>query len=187
MMMDKASYIHGKTPKPERDRHDFYPTPHIATQALCNVEKFDGPIWEPACGDGAISNVLKQNGYKVISTDLIDRGYGKGGKDFLNTRKLLAPNIITNPPFKYSSEFVRHAIHLGCAKLALLCRVEWLASKKRKSLFETTPLAQVWVFSTRLSMARGGARQYQAARGMMEFAWFIWLRGYAGKPTLGWV
>jgi len=42
------------------------------------VESFEGQIWEPACGDGAISRVLEAAGYQVISTDLIDRGYGQG-------------------------------------------------------------------------------------------------------------
>lgn len=34
------------------------------------AEKFSGPIWEPAAGDGAISRVLAAAGYKVISADL---------------------------------------------------------------------------------------------------------------------
>ena len=39
-------------------------------------------IWECACGQGHLSEVLKANGYNVKSTDLIDRGYG-GHKTFL--------------------------------------------------------------------------------------------------------
>lgn len=44
---------------PKRAAYEFYPTPPEATRALLSVESFDGAIWEPACGDGAISEVLK--------------------------------------------------------------------------------------------------------------------------------
>ncbi len=84
---------------PKRAPFEFYPTPPEATRALLSVESFEGSIWEPACGDGAISKVLIEAGYEVISTDLIDRGYGAGGHDFLKSSRPLAKNIITNPPY----------------------------------------------------------------------------------------
>jgi hypothetical protein len=43
--------------------HDFHPTPEIATVKLLEREKFHGEIWEPACGDGAMSRVLERYGY----------------------------------------------------------------------------------------------------------------------------
>lgn len=84
---------------PKRAAFEFYPTPPEATRALLSVEAFEGDIWEPACGDGAISKVLEAAGYQVVSTDLIDRGYGAGGNNFLKSDKPLAKNIITNPPY----------------------------------------------------------------------------------------
>jgi hypothetical protein len=74
---------------------------------LLAVEKFNGGIWEPACGDGSISKELEAAGYAVHSTDLIDRGYGTGGVDFLLDYRTSADNIVTNPPFKFAEEFVR--------------------------------------------------------------------------------
>ena len=62
---------------------DFYPTPRWATYALINSEHFDGDIWEPACGDGSMSEVLAETGNLVISSDLFDRGYGEGGINYL--------------------------------------------------------------------------------------------------------
>jgi len=44
---------------PKRAAYEFYPTPPEATRALLSVECFEGDIWEPACGDGAISKVLE--------------------------------------------------------------------------------------------------------------------------------
>ena len=172
--------------KENREMDDFYPTPPDGTRALLSVEKFTGPIWEPACGDGAISKVLEAGGYKVISTDLIDRGYGTPRVDFLMEQKLLAPNLITNPPFKYAEHFLSKAIDLGAEKIAMLCRLAWLEGQRRRKMFESTPIARVWVFSSRLKISRGG--QWQGGRhGLIAFAWFIWERNYQGKPTIGWI
>ena len=76
-----------------RPDNDFYETPIEATSALLAVESFDGDIWEPACGDGAMSEVIKSYGHDVISTELRESGYGKGGVDFLATHKLKNPSL----------------------------------------------------------------------------------------------
>src|ERR1700739_365918 len=80
------------------DGPDFYPTPRWATFALIDNEPFKGEVWESACGDGAMSDVIADAGNPVVSSDLYDRGYGEIGHDFLATRRR-HPNIITNPPF----------------------------------------------------------------------------------------
>lgn len=82
-----------------RAPNEFYPTPPEAARALLSVESFDGDIWEPACGDGAISEVLVGAGYDVVSTDLIAYGYGEAGVDFLTQTKARAKHIVTNPPY----------------------------------------------------------------------------------------
>ena len=87
---------------------DFYPTPAWATHALLCNEPFVGIVWECACGDGAMSEVLKTK-YDVISTDLYDRGYGEPEQDFLTTTKQ-CDNVITNPPFKLAEDFLRVAL-----------------------------------------------------------------------------
>ena len=60
-----------------RQIDDFYPTPPEATQALLDRIEFNKSIWEPACGNGAISSVLIENGHDVTSTDLNDFGFGE--------------------------------------------------------------------------------------------------------------
>ena len=81
----------------ERESDDFYPTPPYAVEELLKREVFSGNIWECACGEGYISEVFKNKGFEVISTDLIDRGYGER-LDFLQS-DLVADNIVTNPPY----------------------------------------------------------------------------------------
>ena len=69
----------------------------------------------------------------------------------------------------------------------MLCRLGWLEGKKRRTMFESTPLARVWVFSGRLHMQRARQAEKADAGGMIAFAWFVWEHGYIGKPQLGWI
>lgn len=182
------AYVRSIIPDAEnRERDDFYPTPPRATRALLDVEQFYGTIWEPACGDGAISKVLLDAGHDVISTDLIDRGYGTPHRDFLLEYRTRADNIVTNPPFKHAEEFAWHALRCAHRKVALLCRLAWLEGKARNKLFTSTPLARVWVFSSRVPMLRGGAEMMKGGGGMIAFAWFVWDHAHAGEPRLGWL
>lgn len=166
---------------------DFHPSPPEAVHALCDVEQFDGPIWEPACGDGAISKVLMQRGYEVISTDLVERGFGQGRIDFLMERHPMAPNIVTNPPFKNAEEFAERALDLTAGKVALLLRLVWLAGKSRGKMFACAPLARVWVFSGRLPMMHRDGYDGPRSSNAIDFAWFVFEHGHKGRPELGWL
>jgi hypothetical protein len=99
---------------PNRAAYEFYPTPPEATRALLSAERFDGSIWEPACETGWISRELIAAGYEVVSTDLVDYGYGEPGRDFLAERKPRAKHIVTNPPYGrgLADAFVKHALEL---------------------------------------------------------------------------
>lgn len=186
-MVRQSQRVAGVAVDPEnREKNDFYPTPPEATISLLGVEKFDGLIWEPACGDGAISELLKAAGYEVVSTDLVDRGYGESRVDFLMETRSLAPNIVTNPPFKMVTPFIRRSLELTSGKVAMLLRLACLEGAERGELFETTPLARVWVFKRRLQFKRPGWTD-TGAGGMTAFAWFVWQKGYEGGPTLGWL
>lgn len=180
------SYARSVIPSEDREKDDFYPTPAPATLALLAKESFGPNIWEPACGDGAISKILEAAGHNVVSTDLFDRGFGEARIDFLMECQLLAPQIITNPPFKMAEQFVRHALDLGAEKVAMMLRLAWLEGSARKALFESTPLARVHVASRRLSMARGGTDEGKGGGSMIAFAWFVWDRAHEGAPNLGW-
>lgn len=184
--MQQAHRITGvAVDRANREKDDFYPTPPEGTEALLSVEAFEGPIWEPACGDGAISKVLESAGYEVISTDLVDRGYGEPRVDFLMEWEPRAPNIVTNPPFKMVAPFMRQALALSCGKVALLLRLACLEGAERGEIYSQSPLARVWVFRRRLSMYRAGETKDQT--GMIAFAWFVWDHSHSGPPTLGWL
>lgn len=173
----------------QRQKDDFYPTPSRAVEALLAAESFQGDIWEPACGDGAISKVFEAAGHRVVSSDLVDRGYGETGIDFLMEYRSRAPNIVTNPPFKLAVPFVRKSLELTTGKVAMLLKIAFLEGIERSALFADSPLASVHVFSQRLAFVPGGSRGGRKldGGGMIAFAWFVWDHAHTGKPTLGWI
>lgn len=158
-----------------RETNDFYRTPDFCTWALLKRERFEGTVWEPACGDGAIGRVIGAFGRHHFATDLIYRGYGVGDRDFLQEPCLLAPNIITNPPYKLADDFVLHARALGATKIAMLLRLAWLeGEKRRKRVFVEHPPSRIWVFSGRQTLWRGDDPNPRTTGGATAYAWFVW-------------
>ena len=164
---------------------DFYPTPRWATFALIESEKFAGDIWESACGDGAMSEVLATTGNKVISSDLYDRNYGESGQDYLMSRRK-APNIITNPPYNSAEGFVAKGLQSAERKFALLLRLAFLEGANRaNTIFHKSPPSRVWVFSERITFYMKGAQQ--AGSGTTAYAWYVWDKDHSGPTELAWL
>ena len=129
----------------ERQNEDFYATDPKAAELLLKLEIFSENIWEPACGQGHLSKIFEKAGYKVKSSDLINREYGETGVDFLAIDNLeFNGDIITNPPFKYAQEFIEKALQIIPVgnKVAMFLKVQFLEGKGRKSLFINTPPIQ---------------------------------------------
>ena len=167
------------------DGPDFYPTPAWATHALIESERFTGDIWECACGDGAMSDVLAETGNNVISSDLYDRGYGEAGVDYLASERRVQ-NIVTNPPYNSAEGFVAKGIQAAQGKFALLLRLAFLEGAGRaNSIFHRTPPARVWVFSERITFYPKGA--VQAGSGTTAYAWFVWDKAHTGRTELTWL
>jgi hypothetical protein len=163
---------------------DFFPTPKWATHALIENEKFDGEIWESACGDGAMSQVLEQTGCPVFSSDLFDRGYGESGIDFLTAARK-TENIVTNPPYNCAEGFVANGVKLASQKFALLLRLAFLEGGNRaNTIFSRIPPARVWVFSERITFYMKGATQ--GGSGTTAYAWFVWDKDAPSGTELKW-
>lgn len=164
-----------------RDKDDFFPTPLECTIALYMAEKEGIPhdVWEPACGEGDISKYLEDMGHAVISTDLVDRGYGLGRVDFLMETK--GPQaIVTNPPFKLSEKFVRHALfELDVEYLALLMRADWWHGPQRLDIFEKHPVTRELKLGWRPNIF-GIGNEDQRCR----LSWYVWdKRSTTGQET----
>lgn len=172
----------------DRQSEDFYATEPMATGWLCKLEKFDGMIWEPCCGLGHISEVLKSNGYEVKSTDLVDRGYGEGGVDFLSPNITeWEGNICTNPPYRFAQEMVEKALAIipKGKKVAMFLKTLFLEGKSRKQLFMENPPVRIWVSSSRLKCAMNG--EFEAMGGSaVSYSWFVWEKGFKGDTIVKW-
>lgn len=166
------------------DGPDFFPTPAWATHALIDKERFSGDIWESACGNGAMSDVLELTGSRVISSDLFDRGYGEAGVDFLHSNRR-AGNVITNPPYNAAEGFVRAGLHAADRKFALLLRLAFLeGANRQRTIFADTPPSRVWVFSERITFYPAGA--VQKGTGTTAYAWFVWDKDAPSGTELRW-
>lgn len=183
----------GSVLKPiDRAADDFYATPRSAVEQLLHVEKFFGGIWEPACGDGAISKVLQEAGHEVVSTDLVDRGYGVSGVDFLMERTTPCRSIVTNPPFKLATDFVRRALSLEPTphKVAMLLKIGFLEGPTKSDLHSL--LSRVWVIRRRVTFLKNG-QQFSRSNGkggIHTYAWFVWdqIAAMQIRPTeIGWL
>lgn len=174
----------------ERQAEDFYATEPRAAELLLELEEFDGNIWECACGQGDLSKVFEKAGHKVLSTDLVDRGYGTGGVDFLKCNEVFNGDIISNPPYKYAKEFVEHALKLvpDGHKVAMFLKLQFLEGKARRELFEKYPPKTVYVASGRLLCAKNGDFEGMRAGGgsAVAYAWYVWEKGYAGDTIIKW-
>lgn len=171
----------------ERQREDYYATEPRATELLCQLVQFDGPILEPSCGEGHISEELKKAGYEVTSRDLVNRGYGEVA-DFLAIDNLQwNGNIVTNPPYKYAQEFVEKALQIipEGKKVCMFLKLTFLEGKARRKLFQITPPKIVYVASGRLKCAMNG--DFNSIGGSAAaYAWFVWEKGFNGEPVIRW-
>lgn len=174
--------------KDNRHPEDWYATPAAAVHALLRVEKFEGRIYEPCCGDGAISKVLKETNHEVTSSDIVNRGYGDFFGDYLlNYPRFPFSNIITNPPYdrKILNRLLEKAIVEAPAKTAMILRIQALEGMGRRQIFNRYPPARLWVFSERVQMMRGGVEP--DSKSMVCYAWFVWDKQHKGKTELGWI
>lgn len=176
----------------ERAEHDYYATDPEAVQKLLDIEEFDFYVLEPCCGDGHISKVLEVNDYDVESWDLIQRSYEKqnGVRDFLqwNPEVKNDRDIVTNPPYNKAMEFVTHALNISedGVRVAMFLKLTFLEGAKRKELFSLHPPKKIYVFRNRVDCWKNGIKPDKPSKAVC-YAWFIWEKGFNGKPVVGWI
>ena len=170
--------------KEDRETNDYYATQPIAAELLTQIEDLDNNIWECACGEGHLSKVFEDKGFNVLSTDLVDRGYGIGGVNFLECEEPYDGDIVTNPPYRYAQEFIEKALDLitDGHKVCMFLKVQFMEGKARRKLFEANPPARIWVSSSRIQCGKNG--EFKGS--MVAYAWYVWEKGYTGDTILKW-
>ena len=204
---ERRSAPHTGSARPARDRAkidrhvaaNFYPTPPEATRALLSVETFDGPIWEPACGEGHIAKVLEATGHQVLATDLNDWRYGAHGVDFLDDRHVAATraaaprikHIVTNPPYGagLADAFVRKSITIARetgGKVAMLLNLASLAHESRTPRWKRTPPARIYAIDGVVCWPDPSCpppRHFTQQR----YCWCVWEPGHIGPAQFWWL
>lgn len=177
----------------DREANDYYATDPNSLVLFLNKIKKDGlildkNIWECACGEGHLSNVLKGEGFNVLSTDLVDRSYGDGIVDFLKYDGIYNGDILTNPPYKYAKEFVEKAISLIPIgnHVIMFLKIQFLESKNRYELFKKYPPKYVYVHSDRQTCYINGDMSEKKSSASC-YCWFVWEKGFSGDPIIRWI
>ena len=189
----------------EREKNDFYATSPIAIDKLLEVETPSKNIWECAAGNGHLAERLKEFGYNVYCTDLIQRNYPLDCQiDFLssecnymemtiNKELPYYCDILTNPPYKFACEFVLKALDFieKGNKVYMFLKLTFLEGKKRfKELFSKYPPKTIYVFSERVMCAKNGEFEAIKAGGggsAVAYAWFVWEKDFKGETIVRWI
>lgn len=152
----------------DRRKNDFYPTPPEVTIALLEflekrfLIKRGDKIWEPACGDNAMVDVMRQKGYYVTGTDIIH------GQDYLKTDLPSGEYdwIITNPPFCLAQDFITSSAARN-KPFAMLLKSQYWHSAKRKGLFSDIRPAYVLPLTWRPDFTGQGSS-------LLDMMWCVW-------------
>lgn len=132
---------------------------------------------------------IKKAGYIVRATDIVDRGYGEGGVDFLTTDFPSGKyDIIMNPPFNICVDFIKKALLIAKNKVAVLMPLRYLSSIERYDLYKDYPPIRVYVYIERICIAKNGEfEKYESGCNPLIYAWYVWEKGYKGETTLKWI
>ena len=187
--------INKKHTTKDRETDDFYATDPVALEKLIQAAPhiFAGNkvIWECACGNGNLAQVLGRHGFPTFASDLKNRGYGFSNTDFLEQTNFISADIIlTNPPYSLATEFAEHALEIlpdGGLYIAFM-NISYLTGKKRyERLYSRHTLREVYIFSGRIMCYRNNDRENFSGSSFANFAWYVFQKGYTGNPTLYWL
>lgn len=170
-----------RAPDAPRDPLDFDPTPPEATRAFIHVERrwicrHGGPVWEAAVGDGRMARVLRTEGFDVIATDIVDRGWpGTETVSLYDVAEAPARVMVTNPPYNEINardghgRWLKHAFALRLPYVALLLNADWPAARINgmDALLEAHPPSIEYLCCWKIDFRGGGSPPQRNS-------WFVW-------------
>lgn len=164
----------------------FYTPPWVVDELMIK-ESFKTPIWEPAAGDGHITDVIdKYYGTQaVFASDIA----WEGGENFLEPDTLTdCQTIITNPPYSLAVPFIEKALELTKpikGKVAMLLPVNFDCAKRRVHLFRNCPaFRQKWILLRRIRWENIDQKQNAPSS---NHAWYVWDWSNYKEPTIGYI
>lgn len=161
----------------EREQRDYYATDPKAASLLMECEQLHD-IWEVSCGEGHLAKEFEKAGLLKRASDIVVRNWPCEQLDFLEYNGTLDGDIVTNPPYKFAEEFVKHALDVvnDGRKVCMFLKLTFLEGKSRKELFDTTPPARIYVSSSRIICAKN-ADFKSIKTGAVAYAWYVWEKG----------
>jgi hypothetical protein len=169
----------------DRKERDAYQTPAWVTDAIAPHLRELGvtSVWEPAAGNGKMVTALRDYGFSVIGTDVLD------GNDFLNCCAPPATYdaIVTNPPYgeqnRIALKFVERALEYTKSRqgaVAMLLKVDFDSGKTRSHVFAECPafVGKV-VLTERITWF-----EPKIASPSDNHAWHLWSWRHVGRPTI---
>jgi len=176
------------------DSLDFFPTPPWATralfpllQALCPDERDLRSVEDPCCGEGHMSEVLKEMFAEVFAADVFDYG-GNVVSDYLGDgpRAMNPDWTVFNPPFNALQAFITKGLARSRVGVAALTRLQFLEGQARwRDLWNVIPPAAVALFTDRVAMHKGEWKPDGSTA--TAYCWVIWRKGYRGPTHLRWI
>lgn len=173
-----------------REKDDFYPTPPEPTRAFLAAEESRlrdfVTIWEPACGNGAMTREMEALGYDVFSSDMVDRGCRALIQSFYEFKRFSRPSraIVTNPPFDQcgwgngKARWLFHALEeLEIEYMALLLNWTFPGAGGLAAFWAKHPPARVYLMRWKIDFTGQGAPP-------MLNAWFVWDKEHHGETVL---
>src|SRR5262249_9136830 len=153
-------------------------------EAIASLIALEGPhlpkrLWEPAAGDGAIVNPLRETGRLVIASDIHDYGLeGCAIRDYLTADP--PPGIeglVTNPPYRPAEEFARKALS-EVPYVAFLVRSNFnIDGVKRMPFRASHPPTRIWWSARRLPMMHRYGWKGNRSTSNTPHCWLVWERG----------
>ncbi|MFN7178344.1 class I SAM-dependent methyltransferase [Hyphomonas sp.] len=193
----------GRASAAERGPELYETDPKAVRALMARMPDFFAPrmrLWDPACGPGAILEVLDEAGCTVLGSDLHDyeARWRAGaqverhwGRDFLgwtprSAAELRPDAIIMNPPYSMADAFVDHALTLVPRVFALL-ELRWLngVGRERSRLIDGGHIHAQLSFDRRLNMHRDGYDGPKNRQSRLH-AWFLFMAD-AQAPGSPWV
>jgi len=163
-----------------RQVNDHYDTPAYTIRSLLNNHKIKYPALEPCAGNLAIANTLKSD--EVYTNDINPDCPAAMNVDYLQFSAHWYnqyQTVITNPPFNIALDIIRKGLYdvVKGGEVIMLLRLNFLGSQKRHEFWQEYPPKIIYVLSKRPKFINNKSDS-------IEYAWFVWEKGYIGDTIL---
>ena len=178
----------------DRADNDWYVDPDWCAKRLLDVEGFCGGVIDPSCGAGSVLRACDAIHVPCFGYDVVQRCERARIKDFMSEdwkALWLKFDIVSNPPFDLCNgandfEYIRLCLSRAVNKVALILPHTFDCPDRNVSFLAETPFYRKYVLTPRPSMQSGEAllNGEKAGGGTKDFAFYVWLKGFKGSPTL---